>query len=664
MMNDIKFKKAFAAITQMTDKYVASGRLTEAMAKSVLEAMAGKDLHIAVIGKMKAGKSTFTNALIFKEPILPSGAEPTTVTLTEIVYTDDKDNDNRVDVELLSSEDIEALKINAKSEDPKISGTAQSILKEIENIPGGYQQYISKGTVSIELDELIEFTSSTGKFNGLAKKVTIHKHLPSLCGLRITDTPGFNDPINSRGKATREALKDSHIILFVHDYLDKYDQDEISILQEQVEYTGVSMLVDVVNKMDANEDLELDDWSSYVEKFDRKKSEAIKQIHKDGVKELLSKSITSYVSALMALIGYEMTRYNHMKADGKDYNLSEEVKDFYIQYQIDFPELNNAEAFINYSNVASIVKIINKLSEDKSQYLAKYPVQTLIGLLKSVVEAINQDLGKLKSELDILEASTADAKRQLDAINQTFRALGGKINSPVLATTLRECIRDTKHEIQRERDSISTTEFVPENYENDKMFGTGPEKRNISRYRGILSDFDNKIRERLESLKDNFKTKSEDHVRRHVTEGLSIEVTNSEDRKNLSALIIGLLVSEISKGLPIVVNPDEPSDYLYGYGTQASIYKSDFNERRKDSVIDDNYLKVFNSFVDNTISSDVLRNAIADQIEDLKSTLKNALNFSPAEKEEERRRLKQDIKNLEEEINVAKQDIKKLEEIK
>lgn len=164
--------------------------------------------------------------------------------------------------------------------------------------------------------------------------------------------------------------------------------------------------------------------------------------------------------------------------------------------------------------------------------------------------------------MGILDASTADAKRQLDAINQPFRVLGGEINSPVLATTLRECIHNTKHEIQHERDSISTTEFVPENYENDRMFGTGPEKRNISRYRGILSDFDNKIRERQESLKDNFKTKSEDHVRRHVTEGLSIEVTDSKDRENLSALIIGLLMSEISKGLPIVVNPDEPSDYL------------------------------------------------------------------------------------------------------
>lgn len=664
MMNDIKFNKVFSAITQLVEKYVASGRFTEVMAKSVLEAMNGKVLHIAVIGKMNAGKSTFTNALIFKEPILPSGAEPTTVTLTEIVYTDDNNCDNKVDVELLSVEDIESIKANAQNEDPKISGIAQDLLKEIENIPGGYQQYLNKGVISIELDELIEFTSSNGKFNGLAKKVTIYKHIPSLCGLRITDTPGFNDPINSRGEATREALKDSHIILFVHDYLDKYDQDEISILLEQVEYTGVSMLVDVVNKMDANEDIDLDEWPSYVEKFERKKTEAIKQIPKDGVKELLKQAITSYVSALMALIGYEMNRYNSKKAHGEDYNLSDDIKDFYIQYQLDFPELKDADAFVKYSNIAAIVQIINKLSEDKNRYLAKYPVQTLIGLLKSVVDSINEELNKRKIELGILNTNTADAKRRLDAINQTFRALGGKINSPVLATTLRECIRNTKHEIQRERDNISSSEFVPENYENDRMFGTGPEKRNISRYKSVLSDFDNKIRECLESLKDNFKTKSEDHVRRHVTEGLSIEVTDSNERENLATLIIGLLMSEISKGLPIAVNPDEPSDYLYGYGTQASIYKSDFIERRKDSTIEENYLKIFNSFVDNTICSNGLRDAIADQIEDLKSSLKNALNFSPAEKEEDGRRLKQSIKDLEKEINDVKMDIKKLEENK
>lgn len=662
-MNDITFNKNFAIIKQLTDKYLASKRFSVAMAKSVLDAMNGKDLNIAVIGKMKAGKSTFTNALIFRDFVLPTGAAPTTVTLTEIVYTDDKNYDNTVDVELLSTDDINTLKANVNHEDPKIADNAKNLLHEIESIPGGYQQYISKGTVSIELGELVEYTSSSGKLNGLAKKVTIHKHLPTLCGLRIIDTPGFNDPIKSRGEATREALKDCHIILFVHDYLDKYDQDEISILLEQVEYTGVSKMLDIINKIDINEDLKITEWPSYVSMFDRKKSEAIKQITQNGVKKLLSEADISYVSALMALIGYEINRYTHKKENGEDCNLKDSIKNFFILYQEDFPELKDADDFVNYSNIASIIQIINKLSEDKNQYLAKYPIQALIGLLKSVIEVVEAELDKYNNELNILDASINEAERKLKAINEAFRILWSKIDSPVLATNLRDIIQNTKHEIQQERDRISSEEFIPENYQNEKIFGTGPEKRNLSRYKGILSDFDNKIRECLESLKDNFKTKSEDHIRRHVTEGLSIEVTKSEDRKELSDLIISIIMSEISKGLTIIVNPDEPSYYLYGNGTQASIYKSDFNERRKDSVIEDNYLKIFYSFVDNTICSDVLKNKIAFEIEQVRSRLKAALDFSPAEKESEKSRLNQKIVNLQNEIIDINSDIDKLEKL-
>lgn len=663
MMNEIKYNKAFAIITKLLEKYSTSGRFSEVMVKSVADALTGKDLHISVIGKMKAGKSSFSNALIFRDSVLPSGAAPTTVTLTEIIYAENASDDNKVEVELLTSEDIQNLIANKNSDNPIKAKNAQELLSKIEDIPGGYTQYLSKGVVSITLDELNDFTSATGKLSGLAKKVTIYKHLPTLCGLRITDTPGFNDPIKSRREATREALKESHIILFVHDYLDKYDEDEISILIDQVEYTGVSQLVDVINKMDANEDLELSQWSSYLPKFEKKKDEAVKQISKEGVKNLLNNSISTYVSALMALIGYIMQEYDGKKAAGEDCEIDNDIKDFYVQYQCDFPELKNGDDFIKFSNISDVIKIINKLSEDKSKYLAAYPIQTLVGVLKSVIDSINAELAKKKNELDKLNVSTADAKRQLDAINQTFKALGKAMNSGTLATKLRDCIRDTKHEIQKERDRISSNEFTTDNYENDRMFGTGPEKRNLSRYKIVLSDLDNYIRDSLEKLKDNFKTESENHVRK-VMEGLSTEVTKYEDREELSQLIIGIITSEISKGLPIAVNPNEPSDYLYGAGTQASIYKSDFLDRRKDSSIEDKYLKIFKSFVEDTIDSDILRNAIAEQIEELKSTLKNALNYSPAEKEEEGLRLNQEIQNLEQEIKDVKKDIKDLSELK
>lgn len=663
-MNEIIFNKGVAAISAVVEKYKKSGRFNVEMVQSVTNALDGQELKIAVIGKMKAGKSSFSNALIFHSNVLPSGPEPTTVTLTEIAYTDDPSKDSKVEVELLTQSDIVDLQNNANSENAQISKNALELLNNINKIPGGYDQYVSKGVVEIDLDELTRFTSTDGELSGLAKKVTIYKNLDVLKGLKITDTPGFNDPVKSRGEATKKALEDCHIILFVHDYLDKYDQDEIDILLEQVEYSGVSMLVDIINKMDMHEDLALCQWSSYKPKFNRKKEEAIKQIPKDGIKELLSKGETSYVSALMALIGYEVLDYNQKKSDGVECHISDETKELYVEYQSDFTELKNAEDFVKYSHITGIVNIINQLSADKSKYLVNYPIQTLVGLLKSLVNVISGEIKAKQNELSVLRQDAAEAQQQLDAINETFRALGNKINSPILATTLRDCIRETKHKIQQLRDSKSTDEFTVSNYEKEgHIFTSGPENRNLARYKGVLTDFDNEIRNKLEELKDRFSTECEAYINKLV-EGLVTDNIKLQDRNLFASVLIGLLKSEISRGLPIAVNPDEPTNCLYGAGTQFSLYRADFLQRRSDTVIEDSYLKIFRSFVDSTISSDVLRNAITEQIEELKAKLKSAIDYSPTEKEIEIKKITSEIKELKEELKDVEEDIKSLEELK
>ena len=594
---------------------------------------------------------------------MPSGLQPTTVTLTEIAYTDDPSKDSKVEVELLTQSDINDLQINAKSENEQISNNAIELLNNIKKTPGGYEQYVSKGVVEIDLDELTRFTSTDGELSGLAKKVTIFKNLDVLKGLKITDTPGFNDPVKSRGEATKKALGDCHIILFVHDYLDKYDQDEINILLEQVEYSGVSMLVDIINKMDMHEDLALCQWSSYIPKFNRKKEEAIKQIPKDGIKELLSKGETSYVSALMALIGYEVLDYNQKKSDGVECHISDETKELFVEYQSVFTELKNAEDFVKYSHITGIVNIINQLSADKSKYLVNYPIQTLVGLLKSLVNVISEEIKAKQNELSVLRQDAAEAQRQLDAINETFKALGNTINSPLLATILRERIRETKHTIQQLRDSKSSDEFTSSNYEETNPIGRGPEKRNLARYKGVLADFKNEIRNKLEELKDRFNTECEAYIN-NLVEGLITDNIKLQDRQLFASVLVGILKSEISRGLLIVVNPDEPSNYLYGAGTQYSLYRTDFLQRHSDTVIEESYLKIFRTFIESTISSDVLRNAITEQIEELKAKLKGAIDYSPTEKEEEIKKIEQDIERLEEEINDIEEEMKSLEELK
>lgn len=663
-MNEIKYNKGVATISALVEKYRKSGRFTEEMAQSVTNALEGKELNIAVIGKMNAGKSSFTNALIFKGNVLPSGPEPTTVTLTDIVYTDDPLKDSKVKVELLTHSDITDLQTNAKSENAQISQNASALLERINRIPGGYEQYVNKEEVEIDLDKLTEFTSTEGRYSGLAKKVTIYKHLDVLKGLKITDTPGFNDPVKSRGETTKNALKDCHIILFIHDYLDKYDQDEIAILLEQVEYSGVSVLVDIINKMDMHEDIKLSQWSSDIPKFNRKKEEAIKQIPKEGIKELLAKGRISYVSALMALIGYEVLEYKQKKNDGIDCNISDDTKAFFVAYQNDFSELKSADDFINYSNITDIVDIINQLSADKSKYLASYPIQTLIGLLKSLVNIISAEINGKRNELVVLKQNAEEARRQLDAVNGVFEALRNRINGPDLSITLNMKISETKSEIQSEREKISENEFTTLNYEREgNIFTSGPENRNLSRYKGVLADFDNSIRNKLEGLKNKFSTECEAYINNLVLNLVTHNIT-LEDRQLFANVLINRLKSEISTALPIAVDPDEPTKCLYGAGEQYALYRSDFRERRRDTVIDGKYLKIFSDFANNQESYDALRDAITYQIEALKAKLKGAIDYSPIEKEKEVEKLVQEVNELEYECEGVERDIESLEELK
>ena len=81
----------------------------------------------------------------------------------------------------------------------------------------------------------------------------------------------------------------------------------------------------------------------------------------------------------------------------------------------------------------------------------------------------------------------------------------------------------------------------------------------------MLADFDNAIRNNLECLKDTFTAECEAYINQLV-QGLVTDKIDLDDRKELATVLIGLLNSEISKGLPISVNPNEPESYLSGSG--------------------------------------------------------------------------------------------------
>lgn len=661
-MNNIKFNKFRVAIDEVVATYKDSGRFSESFVNSLNESLQDRDLRIAVIGKMKAGKSTLTNALVFQDNVLPSGVEPTTVTLTEISYLADLENDAEVEVEILTEADIEEIKKKQNDANQHKALAAKAIMRELSLVPGGYEQYVYKEphSVKISIDELIQYTTAGGKLSGLAKKVIIKKKVDALKGVTIIDTPGFNDPISSRGEATKEALKDCNIILFVHDYLDKYDQDEISILTQQVEYTGVAVIVDVINRMDCNEDLSIAEWPSFVQKFNRKKEEAKNQITVPGISELLNESKTTYVSALMALIGYSIKK-SRMDANEKeklglkDYQIDDETKSLFVEYQTYYNELKNEDDFIKYSHIGDIVEIINKLSEDKSKYLTIYPLATLIGELKTVITTIDSEKQAKEEELNDLQMSVTEAQNKINALDSMFRPLQSLVKNSMLSSVIRNDINLTKKKIQNKRSEMIPDEFSENTYPDISLGKYGQKKRNLARYQDFLFDFDDIIRNELEALKGKVIIDSEDYIKK-LSEQLVNNQISMDDRKSFVDALLRS-IHKILDDIVIDVDPNMPSSPFDGDQQQYTLYKSDFMSGYKDSEIDGHLTKFHNACgsIENNFLDIVLHEVAA-----MKTKLRESINFNPQQKEEKINSVKKDIGNLENENSKVDKDIKKL----
>ena len=217
----------------------------------------GRLLKIGIIGRVKAGKSSLLNSLLFKgESILPKAATPMTAALTVISYGEEFG----AEVEFYDTSDIETIKKEAfdyktkfksifttkynklkekgkirDEEELKAKATKQTKNEMKENIKltASFEQYQqmedsgllgkietkSKKVSAENMQELkkslIEYVGADGKYMPFTKSIHIQLPVESLKELEIIDTPGINDPVVSREERTRKLLKSCDVIYIV-----------------------------------------------------------------------------------------------------------------------------------------------------------------------------------------------------------------------------------------------------------------------------------------------------------------------------------------------------------------------------------------------------------------------------------------------------------------
>ena len=241
----------------------------------------GRNLRIAVVGQMKAGKSSFLNAAFFGRDMLPKADTPMTAALTTIAYAsslsarvifynqdDWRDIVRRAEEYRLRYIEVEQHLMEAsrtqaspfaKPSTPKqpnkqeiharISDDlkASAELVEKARLSGlnvaeyvGKEQLLNADSEPELAKSLHNYVGSGGKYTAITKMIMLHTNDNRLEGLEIIDTPGFNDPVLSRGQITRSYLGKCDVIFLLSSLSQFLTEADMSLLREQLSVAGIN----------------------------------------------------------------------------------------------------------------------------------------------------------------------------------------------------------------------------------------------------------------------------------------------------------------------------------------------------------------------------------------------------------------------------------------
>lgn len=217
--------------------------------------LAGTPLSIGIIGQVKAGKSSFLNALLFKgEAVLPKAATPKTANLTRIRYGEQA----ALVVRFYSDEEWRGLEKQAAGTDTgDATRAAQELVRHARERGTPVAECLAQGELRRTVDSvadlqavLNEYVGEDGRLTPIVAATEIFWPHPALLGVEIVDTPGVNDPIYSRVQKTRDYLAECDAIFLLSRASNFLDEHDVRLFAQQAPAKGVNRLVLVATQFD------------------------------------------------------------------------------------------------------------------------------------------------------------------------------------------------------------------------------------------------------------------------------------------------------------------------------------------------------------------------------------------------------------------------------
>lgn len=628
------------------------GILSENEFNEVLETLSKDKIKIGVAGQMKYGKSTLINALLFKRRVLPTSDIPMTAKLTFIEYGD---KESYV-VEFFSKEEWETIKEVARaSGDEKEQQVFRKILEQARVMLGSNVDKFLGKKVEVSKEELYDYVGADGKYTPITKALYIKLLHEVLKELMLVDTPGFNDPVESREREAEKFLQEADALIFLL-YADRaLDATDRDLLITKIAQFGTGGIILVLNKYDLLFEREgaLDKVKEYVNRVidsiinDKNLGDAIRKVLKEAP--------FVYVSALWALLG-----------SMPESEFSEDDKWYFEKYKNELPFLKTKEDFLEHSRLKELEeKLLEVVKHRKINILVNKVKGLLEGsIIKREVEVEDKILSRKAEEKLLNEGKEKleERKRKFEDFKKwEFPKIVDYGNTMYeLHTLIQNAERDIRNELKKIFDGIK--------FEEIGLIDFGGFREKV---RGVVLNAyiqaKDMIRNKLDTLNERCKEKLKRYIEETINELLDDRIVRDytnlllSHEETLKKNLTERLRRSISIEVPEISTPNIGERFLF-FGESAESAKNKAYEYKDKAY--EKLLKVLKnlmyqyendrvkSFLEEV--SDTLKESVIKPIEEAIERAEESLR----DKEKRLRELAQEL----EELNKEKERLGKIKE--
>ena len=370
------------------------------------------DLQIAIVGTIKAGKSTFINAL-FEENIASTDVTPETASLTKFRYS----TKNKLEVKFYNKAEWDELWESVKKSEEK---TKTKIFRDefessgAENIKNDYIGASDKIEEVSNIEELKkkvkEYTSKNSKIHYFVKELKVYLNNDNMHkNVTIVDTPGLDDVVDYRSKITRDYIKRANAVIVCVDSSSLRNDEYVTITKvfENIgdDFYKVMILgTQIDNKNNPKEawEKQIEEWKKY-----------LRENYKD--EDLLKNNIIGVSSYVYSKV-IELENGKECDEDGKIaiYKLAKSYGIGLKDWQDNNLIIKNSENIKDLTNIKKVNSIMHR------DIISKGEEEVIKDLEKRYLSMITNISNKAKS----IKNTNSESKKTLDmtkAEQENFR---------------------------------------------------------------------------------------------------------------------------------------------------------------------------------------------------------------------------------------------------